>query len=290
VSWGALALEAPEVLEPVLVGCLSPDCLGAEFHAAGPGRGRLTVYFSSPEAAREAETCLRRVLAAHGVEPDACGLRVERIEDGRWVERYQASLQPFPLGEGFSVLPGTEGRGVPGRRAIRLVPGRAFGTGEHPTTRLCVRALERFVERGSLWLDLGCGSAILSLVALGCGARRVLAVDADPEAARVASEVIRENGAQRSIQVVCGRGSCARGGRWDGVVANIVSGYFVSRAGALSSLLRPGGLLIASGFLADTERGAVRGALARAGLQPVDEGTLETWAAIVARRPVSAEG
>src|SRR5213075_275452 len=90
------------------------------------------------------------------------------------------------------------------REPIVLVPGMAFGTGEHETTRLCAAALERLVVPGSRWLDVGTGTGILAIVAARCGATKVVAVDNDPEAAHVALEVVRRNGLEDSIEVLEG--------------------------------------------------------------------------------------
>ena len=106
----------------MLVGCLSGVCLGAEFRRTDPGHGRLTVYLGSTAEARDAAESLARVLKLNGLDPGECGLRVERIDDGRWVERYQAALRPFPMGRRFCVAPGGPGDGLEGRRSITLVP------------------------------------------------------------------------------------------------------------------------------------------------------------------------
>lgn len=287
--WGALALDTPESLEPTLVGCLSHVCLGAEFRETDPGQGQLTVYLGSQAEARDAALTVAQVLERNGLDPDKCRLRVERIEDGRWVERYQASLRPFPLGRRFRVVPGGGGAGadirVAGRRSITLVPGRAFGTGEHPTTRMCVRQLEGQVVAESRWLDLGCGSGILSLVARFCGARRVVALDVDSVAAEVARLVIRKNGEERAIEVVAGSSDSVRHGVWDGVVANIAASHFVHSGASTAALLRPGGVLIASGFSAQpAERAEVLDALTRAGLVEIGDDSCEGWSTLVLAR------
>jgi len=283
--WGALVLDTPESLEPTLVGRLSAVCLGAEFRRTEPGHGRLTIYLGSLAEAREAAEWLAEVLELNGLDPAQCGLRVERIDDRRWVERYQAALRPFPLGRRFCVDPGGGGEALAGRTPITLVPGRAFGTGEHATTRMCAGQLERHVVGGSRWVDLGCGSGILSLVARFSGAQRVLALDVDPQAAEVAASVVRRNGEAHAIGVVSGGGGCARQGVWDGVVANITASHFVHSAGLTAAMLRPGGILIASGFLAEAaERGEVLAALRGAGLVEIGHESDEGWSVLVLSR------
>ncbi len=191
-------------------------------------------------------------------------------------------------------MPGAE---PAGRIPIRLVPGRAFGTGEHPTTRICAELLEQLVRRGSRWLDLGCGTGILALVAAHCGARQVTAVDHDPEAVALAGEVVRANGMSGTIRTVCGTAASVVGARepepeeeeeeeedgpWDGMVANIGRSFFTTHADDLASLLVAGGTLIASGFLEEDRRG-VADALNAAGLRVERTATSSEWSAIVAR-------
>ncbi len=289
--WGALVLDTPILLEPLLVGLLSDVCLGAEFEETGPGRGRLTVYLGSQAEAHDAARRAADLLRRHGLDPEQSGLRVEGVEDGKWVERYQASLQPFPLGARFLIDPGGTGATAAGRRRIALVPGRAFGTGEHPTTRICAGRLEKYVSPGSSWVDLGCGSAILSLVARFRGARRVLALDVDLDAAAVARNVVRENRQSGAILVVSGSAESAKRGVWDGVVANIAASYFLRSAAAIAALLRADGTLIAAGFRAEEgEIGEVAAVVERAGLREIERDASDGWGVLVFTRGRPAGG
>ena len=284
--WGALVLEVPAAVAGDVLGLLAPQTSGAESVPGTAGRSRVTVFFRDLAGARGARQAAERVLRASGLVPEACGLHVEPLDDGHWVERYQATLRPFPIGSRFCVHPqsaDTPAAGPGGRVPLRLVPGQAFGTGEHPTTQLCTEQLERLVRPGSRWLDLGCGTAILALVALHCGAVEVLALDHDPEAARVAREVVARNARQGRIEVR--EGCLADGGRdWSGIVANIEGPYFSASAAALAGALAPGGVLIASGFL-ETDRMTVVEGLAAAGLRFESVVARMEWASAVLRRP-----
>jgi ribosomal protein L11 methyltransferase len=211
--------------------------------------------------------------------------RVERVEDRHWVETFQASLRPFELGERFRVHPeGGDRPPVPcdGRHPVLLVPGQAFGTGEHPTTRMCAGMLERHVRPGASWVDLGCGTAILSVVAHHCGAAEVRALDNDPHAVQVAREVLAANGLADRVRASLGSIAEAGSRSWDGVVANIELPFFLAENRHLAALLRPGGRLIASGFLG-RDAGDVKGAFEEAGLTGVEQTLDGPWAAIGAR-------
>jgi ribosomal protein L11 methyltransferase len=222
------------------------------------------VFFGTRD---EAEACCSRaahVLGSHGL-PSASGTAIDPVDDDRWVERWQASLAPIPLGAGFVVVR-EEGSGVrDGREPIRLVPGMAFGTGEHPTTRLCAAALEERVAVGSRWLDLGAGTGVLAILAARRGATRVLAVEVDPDAANVASSVVAANGAAGAVEVRLGSIDAVGVERFDGIVANIQASFFLANAAALAGALAEDGVLLASGFL-DEDVTDVTSALRSAGM------------------------
>ena len=282
--WGVLVLEVPEPLAEELVGRLGPESTGAETAAPRRGTASVRLYFETVAQARRALRSAERVLRGMGCEPADCGLRYQEIEDGRWVERYQASLSPLDLGNRFRVHPeaGYEpGPEADGRIPLILVPGRAFGTGEHSTTRLCVGLLEELAGAGGRWLDLGCGSGILSLVAHHCGAEEVEALDVVLEAVRVARDVFAANGLGRRLVARVGSTKEASRGVWDGVVANIELSFFLREAARLAGLITRGGVLVASGFL-ECDRPEVSTALREAGLMVVRNVVEPPWAALVA--------
>jgi len=283
--WGVLTLDVPPALEDELCGRLGWAGQGVEVVDGSAGRSRVRVFFGRPEQALEACEWVGTILTGVGLEPRDCGLSVEEVEDERWVERYQALLRPFPLGAGFEVRPSapSTGSGPSGRIPLWLVPGRAFGTGEHATTQLCVEALEREVREGSRWLDLGCGTAILSIVCHLSGAAEVHALDNDPDAVTVAGEVLGANGLAGRVDVSLGGAADSGGRAWDGVVANIGAAYFREWAEVVAGLLVPGGVLVASGFLIE-DLPEMRERFATAGLREFGRAGREPWAVLLARR------
>lgn len=280
-AWAALVLELPCSLEEELAGVLGQESLGVETLPIGGDRCRMKVYVASRAQAERLKARLEVPLRALDLTPERCSAAVVPVEDLRWAERYQRSLRPFAVGERFLVVPDGRAPRASGRVPLALVPGRAFGTGEHPTTQLCVRALELWVRPGSRWLDLGCGSGILSLVALHLGARAVEARDTDPEAVDVAREVLKRNEAP-GVRVTVGSAADLAGAGLDGVVANIASAYFLAAAGEVAATLRDGGVLLASGFLRE-DLPALEGALGAAGLRVIDVRHQEEWVLLVAR-------
>ncbi len=169
-------------------------------------------------------------------------------------------------------------------RVIRLDPGRAFGTGTHETTRLCLGLLDRALSArpGAQVLDVGCGSGILSIGALLLGAGRAVALDIDPLAAQAARENARRNGVADRLRVVAGD-LRAVGGAYPLVVANILYQVLLGLAPELSTRVEPGGTLILSGLLTQEAASAetVYGAL---GLRPETREVEGEWAAVVLRR------
>jgi len=281
--WGAICVEIPREREDELAGSLAWFSLGARLFPLGSERSLLKIYPGSPAQAAEAERLAVECLRAHGLDPAASAIRCEVVEDGFWVERYAAQLKPRRLGSLFMIHPVETGKTPPQLKPICLIPGRAFGTGEHATTQLCTEQLEQLVVPGSRWLDLGCGTAILSLVAAHCGASEVLGVDNDPEAIRVARTVLAENGEPPAVRVEEGSAAGRPGGRWDGVVANISAIYLLSDAAPIAELVKSAGLLVLSGFTVEQAEEVVH-TYEQQGLLPVARADRDPWAVRVLRR------
>ena len=163
------------------------------------------------------------------------GFRVEEQRD--WVQSARDLLQPIAVGARYFLVPEwRDDPAPPGRFRIAVNPGMAFGTGVHETTQLCMEALEEFLKPGMCVLDVGTGSGILARAAGLLGAGKVYACDTDPVAVEIAG-----GGFIGSVDAVAA-GSC------DLVVANISPEAIIQLAPYLLRVLRPGGVLLASGF------------------------------------------
>lgn len=123
------------------------------------------------------------------------------IEEEDWIDLWKANYNPIPVGEKLLILPAWYEAPEGKRRAIVLDPGMAFGTGLHPTTQLCLIAMENYLTPGDSVVDLGCGSGILSIAAILLGAYTVLALDMDPIAVQTAQSNIQRNGMLEKIRV-----------------------------------------------------------------------------------------
>ena len=168
---------------------------------------------------------------------------------------------------------------------LALDPGMAFGTGLHPTTRLCLAALEALADGGAIdgarVLDVGCGSGILAIAAVKLGAAEALGVDTDPIAIESTLANARRNRLVRRIRARVGS-LPSREPPFDVVLANLIAGVLVPLAGPLHDELRPGGTLLASGIFIDRE-GEVRAAFEAAGLVVTDRSAEGDWVAIATR-------
>lgn len=285
MTFTLVRLAVPEPSADEVVAVLGAGSCGARCDPLEDGAIDVQVWFDSPAPAAAALARARAWLDRHDLAHAFPPPVVSAAEEEPWVERFQAGLAPFDLGSRFRVLPRPEAaERDSGRIPLRLTPGRAFGTGEHPTTALSVELLEQSVAPGSRWLDLGCGTAILALVAAHLGASRVEALDNDPEAVAVAHRVLAGNGEPaRRVRASCGTLDDVSHPRFDGIAANLALPFFLGHAPALAARLEPGGLVIASGFL-DSDVPAVARALRAAGLRAGHAHVRGEWAALAAER------
>ncbi|WP_175955604.1 50S ribosomal protein L11 methyltransferase [Burkholderia sp. BCC0405] len=171
---------------------------------------------------------------------------VREVEEQDWVRLTQSQFEPIPIGERIWVVPSWHDAPDPDALVLELDPGLAFGTGSHPTTRLCMEWLEQSVKPGQSVLDYGCGSGILAILAKKCGANSVIGIDIDPQAV----ESARQNSERNHADVTYGLPDACPDGDFDIVVANILSNPLKLMASMLASKVKPGGRIALSGVLA----------------------------------------
>ena len=171
-----------------------------------------------------------------------------------WAEAWKERLDILRIGRHIVIRPSWRDY-VPGPKdvVIQLDPGMAFGTGLHPTTQMCLVALEESMRPGAAVLDLGTGSGILAVAAAKLGAERVLALDNDPVAVQTARANVANNRVQGAARVVLGSLADAPGS-YDVVVVNILARVIVEMVQeGLATRVRPDGRLIAAGIIVDQE-------------------------------------
>jgi ribosomal protein L11 methyltransferase len=279
---------------------LVDDGLGARVDTTRPAIVRAHLPARDRAAARAA---VRRVnqdlghLQAFGLRPIG-DLEVRVVHESDWAEAWKKHIGVMRIGRGIVIRPSwRRHRAAPGETVIALDPGMAFGTGLHPTTRLCLAGLEAWADAGLVTgggaaggaarvVDVGCGSGILAIAAARFGAADVVGVDTDPIAVEATTANARRNHVARRIHAR--EGSLPTpGGPFDVVLANLIAGVLVAIAGELAAAMRPGGRLLASGIFVDRET-EVRDAFAAVGLAVVGRTAEGDWVALDVSRPDAA--
>ena len=225
-------------------------------------------------------------LQAFGLRPIG-ELRTRIVQEADWADAWKAFFPVMRVGRRLVIRPTwRRHRRAPDDVVLALDPGMAFGTGLHPTTRLCLAAVEDLADRGVLAgarvIDVGCGSGILAIAACKLGAATALGVDTDPIAIEATAANARRNALARRIRAHEGSLPTAEAG-FGVVLANLIAGVLVPLAGALHDELRPGGTLVASGIFADREA-EVRGAFEAADLRVTGRTAEGDWVALEAVR------
>ncbi len=256
------------------------DYVDEELEQKFAGVSRIKCYLTDDEAGRDS---LRQIRAAYGE------VGVSFVEDSDWENNWREYYKPIEIGEKLVVVPEWEPIPEDGRVPLRLDPGLIFGTGSHPTTRMCLASLENYVNQNTRVLDLGCGSGILGIGALVLGAKSCLGCDIDPKAPDVARANAALNGIGPDRLTACAgdilsdAGLRRRfGGDYELVLSNIVSDVIIPLAGLVRPFLAPGGIWISSGIIEGRQE-EVRAAIERAGFTILEHRCEEEWHCFAAK-------
>jgi ribosomal protein L11 methyltransferase len=227
--------------------------------SSGWRRARLSALFGDEAAA----TAAAAALAAGDRGRDARIEAIAAVDERDWVRLTQAQFGPTEIEPGFWIVPTWSAVPADARRLIRLDPGMAFGTGTHPTTRMCLRWISRQAAGpaapGSRVLDYGCGSGVLAIAAGLFGAGAIDAVDVDPAAVQATVANALANAVTLRAGLADGLGD--GDGSFDLVLANILATPLKLLAPLLSTRLAPAGTLVLSGIL-NTQAAELRAAYA----------------------------
>ncbi len=273
----------------------------------------LRTYIPLDEHAEETRQRIEQALWHFGQMRAVGPLSVRPLEEEDWANAWKQHYSIQRIGARTVIVPSwLEYTPGPDDIVLKLDPGMAFGTGLHPTTQLCVGFIEQYVRPGMAMIDLGCGSGILAIAAAKLGAT-VLALDTDPIAVTATRENVARNG--ETARITAAEGSIGAGvamGHWlygtmkdegrmmnehddsvhpssfilhpcDLIVANIIARVLAALAHDMVACLKPDGILIASGIIAERER-EVAEAFAAAGLAPLERKQEGDWVALVYRR------
>ena len=247
---------------------------------------RVKAYWALDE---ELEGKLQRLAArldgmtAHGIDTGAGAVSWKAVADEDWAETWKEFFHTEKIGARTVIKPTWEEyEAGAGEIVAELDPGAAFGTGQHATTALCIRALEELVRPGMTVFDVGTGSGVLAIVAAKLGAKRVEAVDFDPVAVRVARENVRQNDVEDIVRT--GQSDLLKSveGRADLIIANIIADIIVRLFGEVKGALAEGGTMLLSGIIEDRLPDVVEAA-GRHGFSIEKIEQEKGWAAVVVK-------
>jgi ribosomal protein L11 methyltransferase len=247
--------------EPLCDALLEAGALSASIEDADAGTPEERAQFGEPGSVNSPGWMHSRIVALLEPDADAAALlgkaaaaigldeapifTVEDLAEQNWVQLTQSQFDPIRVSERLWIVPSWHESPDPAAINLILDPGMAFGTGSHPTTRLCLEWLERNVSPACSVLDYGCGSGILAIAAARLGAGRVAGVDIDPQAVEAACANAERNG----VVALFVDSTDPVAGEYDVVVANILSNPLRVLAPAICAHVRSGGRLALSGIL-----------------------------------------
>lgn len=290
MRWVRIAVSThPSALEAVSAALEAIGTGGTQFEEGPTAIG----YLPADDRFEPALETLRAALdamQADGLSPTPARISITYVADEDWANAWKEHYAPIRVSDRVVIVPiWRDYTAEPGEAAIRLDPGMAFGTGGHPTTRLCLRALEAIIGGGETVADVGTGSGVLAIGAALLGAARVEAVDADPVAVRAALDNTRENAVEHIVSTRRGDRLTGMSGPYDVVVANILPNVVSILASSAFSRLRKGGAYLVSGFTLPYEE-EVTAALAEAGFTLGERWEEDRWLALLARKPAPPAG
>lgn len=262
--------------------------------AEDDGTAYLTFYLDMEQDAKKILADVRRELKdmESFLKLGECTIEESETEDIDWVNNWKQYFHQFYIDD-ILVIPSWEQvkEEDAGKLVIHIDPGTAFGTGMHETTQLCIRALKRYVKKGDIVLDVGCGSGILGMLALKFGAGYSVGTDLDPCAITATHENMEENGIGKDkYEVMTGniiddRKVQDQAGyeKYDIVLANILADVLVPLTPVVLAHMKPGALYITSGIIDDKEQTVVD-AVREAGMEILEVNHQGEWVSVVAKK------
>ncbi|WP_246940497.1 50S ribosomal protein L11 methyltransferase [Bacillus pinisoli] len=211
---------------------------------------------------------------------------INEVNEEEWASAWKKYYNPVKISEKFTIVPTWEDyeKVSTDELIIELDPGMAFGTGTHPTTVMCIQALEDTVKSGDRIIDVGTGSGVLSIAAALLGASGVRAYDLDEVAVKTAIENAKLNQVDSLITVKQNNLLHDVNEPADVIVANILAEIILLFVEDAYKLVKPGGLFITSGIIQQKKQ-TVKDALLQAGFEIVETLTMEDWVSFIAKRP-----
>jgi ribosomal protein L11 methyltransferase len=258
------------------------DLIDEKLLQADRTKGIVHVYVNPHENPLEAVSFISERLDSQGIK---YSIKVDDCATEDWVNNWKQYFHPMPIGEKLLIRPTWEDEyDAGGRKVLHIEPGLAFGTGSHPTTKLCLETLEKYIDENSTVLDIGCGSGILSIACLLLGAKTAFGVDIDSLAVKTAKANALENGFDSDkFNVVQGNLSDKVTGKYNVIVANIVADIIMEFNKEVGNFLEDDGVYITGGII-DTREDEVLYSFAQNGFEVIARFEEKGWLVFVLKK------
>lgn len=221
-------------------------------------------------------------IESFGIDKGKGIITVSKVNEEDWENNWKKYYKPVKVGEKIVIKPiWEEYKEASGELVVELDPGMAFGTGTHETTRMCIKALEKYIKPESMVFDIGTGSGILAIAAAKLGAAKVIGVDLDPVAVNSAKENVKYNNVE-NIEILHGNLLDVVSGKADIIVANIIADIIILILSDVKKCINSGGYFISSGIIKARKDDVVE-KLKEAGFEIIETNTEGEWVAIVAK-------
>lgn len=245
-------------------------------------KGIIHVYVNPHENPLEAVSFIKERLDSESIAYD---IKIADCATEDWVNNWKQYFHPMPIGNKLLIRPTWEDEyDADGRAVLHIEPGLAFGTGSHPTTKLCLETLEKYINENSTVLDIGCGSGILSIAALLLGAKNAFGVDIDSLAVKTSMANAAENGfGEDRFVAVQGNLSDKVNGKYNVVVANIVADIIIEFNKSVGSFLADDGVYITGGII-DSREDEVLYSFKQNGFEVVERFEEKGWLVFVLKK------
>ena len=224
-------------------------------------------------------------LSSYDIDLGQNAVSISEVHEEEWATAWKKYYHPVKISERFTIVPTWEEYEPVSsdELIIELDPGMAFGTGTHPTTVMCIQALERTVQEGDLVVDVGTGSGVLSIASALLGAKHIQALDLDEVAVESAKMNVKLNKVQDRIDVSQGNLLDGVDEQADVVVANILAEVIMRFTDDVAKVVKPGGYFIASGII-QPKKEDVKNAIIASGFTIEETIQMEDWVALIAKR------
>ncbi len=289
---GEAAEAVAEMLRPFAHGGVSLEQWAADLSVDAPEpvldeQVTVSIYLPAKEDTPAVRQRIEEILWHMGQLRPIPAPAFSTVCEEDWANAWKRHYTAFRIGRRLLICPAWEAATPrPDEVVLLMDPGMAFGTGLHPTTRMCLEAVEEQAHPGISVMDLGTGSGILAIAAAKLGAGPILALDTDDVAVQAAIQNCANNDVADVVQIQRGTlGDIAPGRTWDLVLVNILAPVIMQLLdGGLEGVVRPGGKIVFSGIIED-QSPEIQAGMERVGIQLDEQRQVKDWVTLIGRRP-----